>query len=75
MTMYLSNHDVRPTGYEGGEFIDDAMLDVLAPGTPVTGTPVADSTVADSTVATSETDVATVAAALQRLHRAETRQP
>jgi len=22
MTMYLSNRDVRPTGYEGGEFIE-----------------------------------------------------
>ncbi len=24
MTMYLSNRDVRPTGYEAGEFIEPA---------------------------------------------------
>jgi hypothetical protein len=26
MTMYLPNDDVRPTGYEAGEFIEDPIL-------------------------------------------------
>jgi hypothetical protein len=40
MTMYLSNRDVRPTGYEVGEFIE----------------PATDAPVAEPSVGTSEVD-------------------
>jgi hypothetical protein len=35
MTMYLSNQDVRPTGYEAGEFIEPvADVPVTEPSLP-----------------------------------------
>jgi hypothetical protein len=40
MTMYLSNRDVRPTGYEAGEFLESPTI-VPAPG-PNLGTPEGD---------------------------------
>jgi hypothetical protein len=34
MTMYLSNRDVRPTGYEAGEFLESPSI-VPPPPKPV----------------------------------------
>ena len=40
MTMYLSNRDVRPTGYEAGEFLESPTI--APPAEPNPGTPEVD---------------------------------
>jgi hypothetical protein len=34
MTMYLPNRDIRPTGYEAGEFLESPPFPAPAPTTP-----------------------------------------
>ena len=36
MTMYLSNKDVRPTGYEAGEFLEPVVMAPVAERSHVT---------------------------------------
>jgi len=36
VTMYLSNKDVRPTGYEAGEFLEPVVMAPLAEPSHVT---------------------------------------
>jgi hypothetical protein len=36
MTMYLPNHDVRPTGYEAGEFLESPTVPPVAEPNPST---------------------------------------